>query len=103
MDTDEGPLDALKRELIEELAIDDVYDFQLKDSWWHKERSAEGNRKLIIGYIAKRDNLDLPPTPKPEDEFGEWLEIESLTEKAIGSYAHFVKEFQPVTKKASRL
>jgi hypothetical protein len=37
----------------------------------------------------------LPPAPHPEDEFGEWLEIENLTEDVIGNYVRFIKKFQP--------
>lgn len=96
LDAEEEPLEALKRELLEELAIDDAYDFKLKDSWWHEERSIEGIRKLVLGYVAKRDKLELPPAPHPNDEFGEWLEIESLTEEKIGSYCGFIKQFKPV-------
>lgn len=89
LNANENPLDALKRELFEELVIDDVYDFELKDSWFHEYG------KLIIGYVAKRDSLDLPPAPHPQDEFGEWIKIKDITNQLIGSYADFIKKHQP--------
>lgn len=97
LNLNEDPLEALKRELFEELAIDDAYDFQLKASWWHKERLT-GRRKLVLGYTAKRDNFDLPAAPYPENEFGEWLLLSDVTEQDMSSYALFIKSFQPRNK-----
>ena len=89
LEDNEDPLDCLKREVLEELGIDDLYGFELEASWWHEDR------KLVLGYTSKRDTVELPPAPHPQIEFGEWLEIKSISEKTIGSYVNFIKKFQP--------
>ncbi len=89
LDKKEELLACLKRELFEELAVDDLYDFELKDAWVHEDG------KLVLGYTAKRDIVDLPPAPLPEQEFGEWLPVDEINDEKIGSYARFIKEFQP--------
>jgi 8-oxo-dGTP pyrophosphatase MutT (NUDIX family) len=89
LDKNEEPIDCLKRELFEELAVDDLYEFELKDAWVHEDG------KLVLGYTAKRDAMDLPNAPYPEQELGEWLSVGEVDEGIIGSYARFIKKFQP--------
>ncbi len=90
IDKGEEPLEALKRELLEELAIDDLYDIELKDAWFHPDT------RLVLGYIAKRDTMDLPQPPNPDVEFGEWVSLDEVEGIMNNTYAKFIHTYSKI-------
>ena len=90
IDQNEEPIEALKRELLEELAIDDIYDIILKDAWFHP------GGKLVLGYTAKRDSLELPQPPQPDVEFGEWVSLDSVDGIMNNTYTEFIQKYSKI-------
>ncbi len=90
IDKNEEPLVALKRELLEELAIDDIYDIELKDAWFHP------SGKLVLGYVAKRDTTELPQPPNPDVEFGEWVSLDKVEGIMNNTYAKFIQKYSKI-------